>query len=57
MISRWFLVMAFCLSAIAAGMAQGGPPMRTDDPGTLGKGNWEINIAATADPACGREGI
>lgn len=26
--------------------AQGGPPMITDDPGTPGPGNWEINIAA-----------
>jgi hypothetical protein len=26
--------------------AQGGPPMITDDPGTPGDGNWEINIAA-----------
>jgi hypothetical protein len=27
--------------------AQGGPPMRTDDPGTPGNRNWEINIACT----------
>ncbi len=27
--------------------AQGGPPMITDDPGTPGPGNWEINAAAT----------
>jgi len=25
--------------------AQGGPPMLTDDPGTPGNGNWEINLA------------
>jgi hypothetical protein len=25
--------------------AQGGPPLRTDDPGTPGNKNWEINIA------------
>lgn len=25
--------------------AQGGPPMLTDDPGTPGAGNWEINFA------------
>ncbi len=30
-------------------MAQGGPPMRTDDPGTPGSGNLEVNIATTAD--------
>ena len=27
--------------------AQGGPPLLTDDPGTPGKRNWEINIAST----------
>jgi hypothetical protein len=27
--------------------AQGGPPMRTDDPGTPGNRNWEINTACT----------
>jgi hypothetical protein len=26
-------------------LAQGGPPMLTDDPGTPGAGNWEINFA------------
>ena len=26
-------------------MAQGGPPMITDDPGTPGNGKWEINLA------------
>lgn len=26
--------------------AQGGPPFITDDPGTPGNGNWEINVAA-----------
>jgi len=28
--------------------AQGGPPLLTDDPSTPGDGNWEINIAFTA---------
>ena len=27
--------------------AQAGPPLLTDDPGTPGKGHWEINFAAT----------
>jgi len=27
-------------------LAEGGPPMVTDDPGTPGNGHWEINIAA-----------
>jgi len=29
--------------------AQGGPPLLTDDPGTPGNGNWEINVGLTAD--------
>jgi hypothetical protein len=29
--------------------AQGGPPLLTDDPGTPGNGNWEINLAVTDD--------
>ena len=35
-----------CLMAPWA-FAQGGPPMRTDDPGTPGNKNWEINLACT----------
>ena len=49
MSSRWVLAVAFFLSATAACMAQGGPPMRTDDTGTPGNGNVEVNIATTAD--------
>jgi hypothetical protein len=41
--------MAFITATTAICTAQGGPPLRTDDPGTPGNGNWEINIAATAD--------
>ena len=29
--------------------AQGGPPFITDDPGTPGDGNWEINVAFTTE--------
>jgi hypothetical protein len=29
--------------------AQGGPPLVTDDPGTPGSGNWEVNVAVTFD--------
>ena len=28
-----------------AAVAQGGPPLITDDPGTPGDGNWEVNLA------------
>jgi hypothetical protein len=30
-------------------VAQGGPPLLTDDPGTPGRNNWEINLGYTAD--------
>src|SRR6266568_4653231 len=49
MSSKGLLAVAFLLLATAACMAQGGPPLRTDDPGTPGNGNVEVNIAATAD--------
>lgn len=39
-----------CLALGAAGAyAQGGPPMFTDDPGTPGDGQWEINLAVTVE--------
>jgi len=31
------------------GRGQGGPPLQTDDPGTPGNHNWEINAGFTAD--------
>jgi hypothetical protein len=34
--------------ATSSALAQGGPPMVTDDPETPGDGNWEINLGATA---------
>lgn len=46
--SRAFpLLVAFsALTMPAALFAQGSPPMNTDDPGTPGKGRWEINLGA-----------
>ncbi len=42
-----------CLAQIllvpAAALAQGGPPMITDDPGTPGDGHWEINLGLTVE--------
>jgi hypothetical protein len=38
-----FLFGIFCLATNA--LAQGGPPLITDDPGTPGNRNWEINLA------------
>ncbi len=38
------LILAFVLAAAALTRAQGGPPFITDEPGTPGNRNWEINI-------------
>jgi hypothetical protein len=46
-----FLV-AFLCAPIAV-LAQAGPPFTTNDPGTPGNANWEINIAAA--PTIGRD--
>src|ERR1019366_112961 len=40
---------ALFLLATGRAPAQGGPPLVTDDPGTPGRGNWEVNVAATLD--------
>jgi hypothetical protein len=41
----------FALVALlpALARAQGGPPIMTDDPGTPGPGNWEINVATLVE--------
>jgi len=41
---RWFLFLLTLLLPLMAA-AQGGPPMLNDDPVTLDKGRWEINLA------------
>jgi hypothetical protein len=41
-------------SGAVSALAQGGPPMVTDDPGTPGDGHWEINLGATATRTPGR---
>lgn len=40
------LILFFCFFCIAVGsaLAQGGPPYYTNDPGTPGPFNWEINV-------------
>jgi len=43
----WLLVILAAFSLFCA--AQGGPPFLTDDPGTPGDGNWEINVALTTE--------
>ncbi|HEX6616938.1 MAG TPA: hypothetical protein VF046_11600 [Gemmatimonadales bacterium] len=48
---KWSVPVAVLLmvgTASSAG-AQGGPPLRTDDPGTPGPGRWEVNTAVTLE--------
>jgi hypothetical protein len=48
--TRWAALALACFFAdILAAHAQGGPPMITDDPGTPGGGQWEINVAYQED--------
>jgi hypothetical protein len=56
---RWRsrLLALFCLAVSASALAQGGPPMLTDDPGTPGDGHWEINLGAIAAHPPGRWSI
>ncbi|ENZ76760.1 hypothetical protein OR214_03499 [Ralstonia pickettii OR214] len=51
--ARWLALIA---SAAIAGpaLAQGGPPMVTDDPETPGDGHWEVNLGAIATRTHGR---
>lgn len=48
---QWNIPVAVLLMAAAAtsARAQGGPPLRTDDPGTPGPGRWEVNTAVTLE--------
>jgi Putative MetA-pathway of phenol degradation len=48
---RWakrFLFLLVLATAVPL-FGQGGPPLRTDDPGTPGPRNWEINVGLTTD--------
>jgi len=47
--AKWALLFGFCLVASSLAFAQGGPPLITDDPGTPGNHNWEINVGIIAD--------
>ncbi len=42
-------VLAILSFAPLAAVAQGGPPLRTDDPGTPGDRHWEINLGFTVE--------
>src|SRR6476619_320795 len=49
MIVRWLFRTLVCVglmvSLLSFALAQGGPPLITDDPGTVENGKWEINVA------------
>ena len=54
----WRMVARVCLLgsllfAPLSLLAQGGPPLLTDDPGTPGRNNWEINLGYTMDRQSG----
>jgi hypothetical protein len=42
---RYVAILALILFVPSHGRAQGGPPLLTNDPGTPGAKNWEINLA------------
>ena len=46
---RLALTIALLVGVISAAMAQGGPPLLTDDAGTTPQGHWEINLAGTLE--------
>jgi hypothetical protein len=50
LLAGWLVMLAFLLPMISLPMmAQGGPPFITNDPGTPGDGNWEINVMTYAE--------
>ena len=57
--AQWGWAAAIAVLAVASGaaLAQGGPPLVTDDPETPGNGRWEINLAAIATHTSGRSEI
>ena len=42
---RFLLLLGLCFGTMPSALAQGGPPMLTDDPATPGSGRLEINTA------------
>jgi len=42
-----YFIALLCAAGATRLLAQGGPPMITDDPGTPGPGRWEINLVWT----------
>src|SRR5262245_5626532 len=50
---RQAALVALLISVSCVVFAQGGPPLHTDDPGTPGNKNWEINIGVGGEFANG----
>ena len=50
---RLSVLCGLLLTAAGSALAQGGPPMVTDDPGTPGNGHWEINVGAISSRTLG----
>jgi hypothetical protein len=48
-VQRFAVAAAIVLAAARSVLAQGGPPMITDDPGTPGDKKWEISLAAALE--------
>ena len=55
MIRARFLLPAIALFPTVALLAQGGPPLITDDTATPGDGVWEVNLAFTTEKGAGHE--
>jgi hypothetical protein len=48
-LKTWSCVAMLLMCAFSSAWAQGGPPLITDDTGTPGNNNWEINVAMTSE--------
>ncbi|HEY1252370.1 MAG TPA: hypothetical protein VGH97_14405 [Thermoanaerobaculia bacterium] len=48
-IARKVLLLLAALAISRCGCGQGGPPLVTDDPGTPGPGNWEVNLSGALE--------
>ena len=57
MVRRLILGSPILLSVALNCCAQGGPPMQTDDPGTPGNGNWELNVGITIERRMGVQAL
>jgi len=51
--ARWTIISLAAIYSCQIILAQGGPPLLTDDPGTPGDGQWEINVAFTLEEVQG----